>query len=36
MPEETPKSLPVGPQHIGQVEQTRELLDVVDRVHSTG
>ena len=26
----------VGPRHMGQVDNTRELLDVVDEVHSTG
>lgn len=36
MPDETPETLPLGPRHIGQIDEPRELLNVVDRVHSTG
>ncbi|KAF9650942.1 hypothetical protein BDM02DRAFT_1001795 [Thelephora ganbajun] len=36
MPSETPETFPIGPQHIGQVDGPREVLNVVDQVHSTG
>lgn len=29
-------SSPVGPRHIGQIDETRELLDTIDQVHSAG
>ena len=36
MPEETSKISRIGSRHIGQLDETRELLDVIDQVHSTG
>ena len=36
MPDEIPKTSSTTPQHIGQIDEPRELLDLVDRVHSTG
>ena len=36
MPGEAPETLSVGLQHIGQLEEPRGRLNVVDQVHSTG
>jgi len=36
MSDETPETPPVGPRHIGQADEPRELLNVIDQVHSTG
>ena len=36
MPDEVPGPPPSGPRHIGEVDGPREILNVVDQVHSTG
>ena len=36
MPDENPRVSPTAPRHIGQIDGPRELLNLVDRVHSTG
>jgi len=36
MSDETPETPSVGPRHIGQADEPRELLNVIDQVHSTG
>ena len=36
MSDETFETPPTGPQHIGQLDEPRELLNVVDQAHATG
>lgn len=36
MYDETFETPPTGPQHIWQLDEPRELLNVVDQVHATG
>lgn len=36
MTDEMSETSSTGPQHIGQLDEPRELLNVIDQVHSTG